>query len=147
MRELTMHLAATFLSAAVLFTGAAQAMEIQQYDKMTPADQSEYVRLLVQGAEKILNEEGKASLATQVSYLFTIKDPGDAQSVGMVEFELDLDRMRTDDADGVLRDPNARRLEVEDAMLVTLKNNGITLPSTFLSVGKDFKPKFPPQKK
>ncbi len=46
------------LSAAVIFSGAAQAMEIRQFDKMAVPDQSEYVGLIVQGAEKVLTDEG-----------------------------------------------------------------------------------------
>ena len=39
--------------------------------------------------------------------------------------------------------PSARRLEVEDAMFVTLKKNGIVLPESFMYVGDKFHPKFP----
>ena len=42
--------AATFLSAAMLFSGAAQAMEIRQFDKMADQDQAEYVGLLMSPA-------------------------------------------------------------------------------------------------
>lgn len=47
--------AATFLSAAMLFTSAAQAMEIRQFDKMAGSDQDRYVGVLVQSAEQVLN--------------------------------------------------------------------------------------------
>lgn len=32
-------------------------------------------------------------------------------------------------------------------MFLALKDNGIVLPKSFMTVAKDFKPKFPPQKK
>jgi hypothetical protein len=35
-------LVATYMSAAMLFTSAAQAMEIRQFDKMTGSDQGLY---------------------------------------------------------------------------------------------------------
>ena len=143
MNGLTQYLASTFLAAAMFLTCAAQAMEIQQFDKMAPDDQSSYVGFLVQRAERILTSEGRAGLADQVHYLFTTKDPGDAHSIGRVEFELSLARARTDQADGLVESPNARRIEVEEVMYDTLKKNGILLPSSFLTAGKDFKPKFP----
>src|ERR1700674_3753072 len=76
MNGLNKFLAATFLSAAMLFTTGAQAMEIRQFDKMADQDQAEYVGLLVQGAEKVLTDEGRSDLAAQVEHLFTTRNPG-----------------------------------------------------------------------
>jgi hypothetical protein len=59
MDSINKFLAATFLPAAMLLTIAAQAMTIQQFDKMADQDQAEYVGLLVQGAEKVLTDEGR----------------------------------------------------------------------------------------
>ena len=44
---------------------------IRQFDKMAVPDQSEYVGLLVQGAEQVLRGEDRADLAAQVDHLFT----------------------------------------------------------------------------
>jgi len=138
-------LAATFLSAAMLFSGAAQAMEIRQFDKMAVPDQSDYVGLLVQGAEQVLRDEGRADLAAQVDHLFTTTTPGDAHTIGMLEFETNLAVMRATDADNVLKNPDTKRFHVEHAMKMMLRKNGIELPPSFLTVNKDFKPKLPPQ--
>jgi galactokinase len=147
MNRFSKSLAATFLSAAMLFTSAAQAMEIRQFDKMAIPDQSEYVGLLVQGAEQVLRDEGRADLAAQVDHLFTTTDPGDAHTIGSVEFELNLALARVADAKRAEKDPNAQRVEVEDAMAVTLQKNHIDLPDSFYNVNKDFKPKLPLQTK
>jgi galactokinase len=136
--------AAAFMSAAILFAHAAQPMEIHQFDKMATADQSEYVGLLVGGAEQVLKDEGRADLAAKVEQLFTRTDSSDADTLGMVEFELNLARARVTDAKNVVKDPDAHRIAVEDAMAVTLKKNGIDLPQTFFTVASSFKPKFPP---
>jgi hypothetical protein len=140
-------LAATFLSAAMLFSSAAQAMEIRQFDKMAIPDQSEYVGLLVQGAEQVLRDEGRADLAAQVDHLFTTTDPGDAHTIGSVEFERNLALARVADAERAAQDPNAHRLEVEDAMLVTLKKNNIPLSQDFIrdfrAINNNFQPKLP----
>ncbi|MGI0134749.1 MAG: hypothetical protein ACREBW_07325, partial [Candidatus Micrarchaeaceae archaeon] len=55
-----------------------------------------------------------------------------------------LDRARVADIKRVINNPSARRLEVEDAMIVTLRKNGIELPPEFLTVASNFQPKFPP---
>lgn len=140
-------LATTFLSASILFSSAAQAMQIQQFDKMANQDQDEYVAELVLGAQKVLQDSGRPDLAQQVHTLFTTKDPQGDISVGMTEFEITLARARVADAANVTKDPNAARLEVEHAMIVMLKKNGVILPPSFMTVASNFQPKFPPQSK
>lgn len=51
-RFLTATLTATLLSASLLLTSAAQAMDIRKFDKMAIKDQFEYVGLLVEGADR-----------------------------------------------------------------------------------------------
>jgi hypothetical protein len=140
-------LAATFLSAALLAASAAQAMEIEQYDKMSNDDESEYVALLVGGAEQAIKDEGRADLAAQVDHLFTTTDPGDAHTIGVVEFQMNLALAREADVKRAAQDPNAHRLEVEDAMLVTLKKNNILLSEDFIrafrAINSGFRPKLP----
>ena len=91
-------LAATFVSAAMLFSGIAQAMEIRQFDKMAGQDQNDYIVALINGAEKVLADEGRPDLAAQVEQLFTTKNNGDANTIGMAEFERNLAIVRLDDA-------------------------------------------------
>jgi hypothetical protein len=139
----------TFL-AAMLFTGAAQAMEIRQFDKMADDDKAEFIAELVQGAEKVLTDEGKPDLAAKVSHLFTTNPPDGDISIGMSQFYLTLALARVADAERAAKDPNAHRLEVEDAMLVMFKKNDIPLSPDFIrdfrTVASGFKPKFPPKK-
>jgi len=56
--------------------------------------------------------------------------------------------LRVKDAQSGAGDPKAQRLEVEDAMALTLQQNGngIELPDNFFTVASGFKPKFPPKK-
>jgi hypothetical protein len=68
-------------------------------------------------------------------------------TLGMAEFEVNLARVRLVDAKNAANNPNAPRLEVEHVMILTLKNNGITLPTSFMTVNSGFKPKHPPQQK
>ena len=78
----------------------------------------------------------KASLISpvQIKTRFTAKNnPGDADVLGMLEFELNLATARVVDAQRAEKDPNAHRLEVEDAMLATLKENNIPMSRTFVA--------------
>jgi hypothetical protein len=99
-----------FLAAALL--GNAQAMEIYKFDKMADADQDEYVADLIIGAQKVLIDEGQPDLAAKIHKLFTNKLAGDTVSLGMVEFDRNIDRARVADLKRVVADPNAVRLEV-----------------------------------
>jgi hypothetical protein len=146
MNRFSKFLAATFLSAAMLFTSAAQTMEIRQFDKMADQDQADYIGDLIVGAEKVLTDEGRPDLAAKVEHLFTTKNNGDADTIGMVEFEINLALVRLDDAKNAEKNPNDPRSEVEDAMAITLENNHIPLPDSFFTVNKHFKPKLPPAK-
>jgi hypothetical protein len=145
MNRFNKFLVAAFMSAAMLIPGAIQAMEIQQFDKMASQDRSDYVADLVLGAEKVLIDEGRSDLAAQVDKLFT-ETLGDVKiPLGMIEFSRNLDRVRLDDAKNAAAHPNDPRLEVEDAMFLTLQKNGINLPDSFFTVNSNFKPKLPPQ--
>ena len=144
MNRLNAFLITAVLSAAMFFSSAAQAMQIQLFDRMAAQDQQDYMTLLVDGAQKTLTDAGRADDAVKVHQLFTFIHQGDALSMGDDEFEGNLDNARVFDARRHLTDPTARRLEVEDVLVVTLKKHGITLPDAFFTVGSDFKPKYPP---
>ncbi len=126
-------------------------MEIQQFDKMAQDDRAEYVSELISGAEQVLTAEGKADQAEKIANLFTTNAPDGNTSIGMSQFMLDLAKARLADAQRALKDPNAHRLEVEDAMLVTLKKNYIPLSQDFIrnfrALNRNFQPKHPSQKK
>jgi hypothetical protein len=138
-------LVASLSWASLLAASSAEAMEIKQFDKMASEDKGEYVSLLVGGAERVLKGEGRADLAAKVEEIFTETLPGDQITVGMGEFQRNLARAGVTDAKNVAKDPNAQRLEVEDAMAVTLKKNGIDLPQSFFTVNSNFHPKLPPK--
>ena len=110
-------------------------MQIHQFDKMADYDQNEYVSELIMGTQQVLIDAGNLALAERVHTLFrTKKNPADRMSIGMADFVANLARGR---------DSHAGPLEVEDALIVTLRNNGIDLLPSFLTVNKDFKPRHP----
>jgi hypothetical protein len=130
------------ISAAVLLSDAAQAMEIRQFDKMADRDQADYIGDLIVGAEKVLADTGKPALAERVKQLFTTKHPGDNATMGMIEFERNLAITRADNA----HHPQDQPSEVEDVMIITLENNHIALPDSYYDVNTNFRPKLPPKK-
>ena len=143
MNRFNKYLAATFILSALLLTNAAEAMPIQQYDRMSVNDQADYTSLLVGGAEQVLKDSGRPDQAAQVEKLFTTTVPGDQITVGMGELELNMSVVRQADADNLVKNPNAKPMQVEIAMVATLKNNGIILPKSFMHVGDSFQPKDP----
>ena len=136
--------AALTISAGLLASSAVQAMQIQLFDAMANQDRQDYLNLLVEGAQKVMIDAGQADAAAKMHELFSEIRKGDALSVGEAEFEGNLANARVFDAKRHLSDPKARRLEVEDALVVTLKKHEIALPQTFFAVGGNFKPKYPP---
>jgi hypothetical protein len=146
LRALTSVSAALLISTFLLMGRAGQAMEIEKFDKMAAQDQSEYIVVLIEGAQQVLIKEGKKELAAKIHALFTTTLPGDDAPVGTVEFESNLARARLADVRRLQKDPRATRLEVEDAMIATIEKNGIPLPDAFFAVASGFRPKFPPKR-
>ena len=138
--------AALLMLASLLLASVAHAMEIEKFDKMAGQDQSEYIVVLIEGAQQVLIKEGKKELAAKVHALFTTTLPGDDAPIGTVEFESNLARARLADVRRLQKDPRATRLEVEDAMIATIEKNGIPLPDTFFTVASGFRPKYPPKR-
>jgi hypothetical protein len=149
MQEISMSLFNRFLAATflgILFSGVALAMEIRQFDKMAGQDQDEFIAELVKGAERVLTDDGRPDDAAKVSKLFTTNAPDGNISIGMSQFMVTLALVRLNDAKNAVEHPNDPRLEVEDAMFLTLQKNHISLPDSFFTVNKNFKPKLPPKK-
>ena len=135
---------------ALLFTGilglsTLHAMEIQKFDMMSSEDRQAYMDFLPEAAQRLLIETGRKDDAAKVHKLFTEINAGNVFSDGEIAFEENLGRARVADIKKHAENPSARRLEVEDALFVTLKKAGVALPQSFFDVGKDFKPKHPPK--
>src|ERR1035437_1399438 len=73
MQGMKKYLASTVLSAALLFTSAANAMQIPQYDKMAQSDKADYQVLLVDGAANALDRHGKHEQSQKLIALFLDK--------------------------------------------------------------------------
>ena len=138
-----MRLSVLAMIFALLLSDAAQAMEIRQYDRMSDDDQDEYVADLVVGTEHVLDAASRHQESVKVHDLFTKIKSGDKISAGMGEFAILLAKARVADELRIEKDPNARPLEVEDAMALTLRKNGIEVPDAFFTAVNNFRPKLP----
>ncbi len=133
------------LSTALLFSGVGNAMQISQYDKMDKHDRAQYVTLLIKGAHDHLSSAGQTAQAERLLYLFE----NSSAKFGWPQFEKNLQMARVLNAK-YAADPNNKKVpyEVEQALALTLKTNGILVPVSFLlTINKDFKPSYPPSKK
>jgi len=125
---------------AWLFTGrGAEALEIFQYDRLASQDQARFASGLVHGAMDILTKAGHADQARKVAHLF----PDPEHAAATPAFRAALAQERAVDAKRSVEQPEATRLEVEDAMLELLKKDGIALPDSFYTVNRDFRARLP----
>jgi hypothetical protein len=145
------HLMATFLSAAMLFTSAAQAMDIIQFDQMTAQDRQAFLDSLSKDAETVLEQEGRSADAQKVRQLFDDIRPGDDLPVGEAELEMNLANARVRDAEKHIKNHDAPRVQVETALISTLRKNGIEISTDFIKglfqLTGTFRPQSPPQSK
>ena len=131
------------LLAAMLFTSAAQAMDINDYFKMADQDQGRFDQSLLTGAEKLLHEEGRADLAAQLDALFTEVKPGNKLSDGMADYQARLGAMLGAEVNREVRNPHLPHLQAERAFRDAAKDHGIPLPPAFDKIASDFHPKSP----
>lgn len=118
---------------------AKAAMPIQVYERMSGSDQGDYIGVMISGAERLLAY--RPDLVAQIKKLFTTRMGSDDNTIGMVELEMNIAALNRADAENLVKDPNAKPLAVEIAMIATLKANGIILPKSFMHVGDDFEAK------
>lgn len=138
------YLAATILSA-VLFSNAARAMGIIQFDQMTAQNRQTFIDLLPIAAETVLWQENRAADLSKVTRLFNDFSPGSDLPLGMVELEGNLDNQRVRDAEQNIKNHNAPRLQVESALALTLLKNGVAITPDFVRSIMQLTGKFQPR--
>ncbi|HVC46275.1 MAG TPA: hypothetical protein VND90_03420 [Terracidiphilus sp.] len=109
------------------------AMPFRQFDTMNILDQAEYIAVMVDTTQRILRVTGGANYAAQIEQLFATVEPGASMSLGLAELEGNIDELRVHDIKNVIKDPKARRYDVEVALLVTLKKNNIPITQPFVN--------------
>jgi hypothetical protein len=122
---------AVILSAVMLLSGAAQAMDIVQFDQMTSQGRQAFLNFLPQAAETVLNQEGRSADAAKVHHLFNDISPGSNLPLGEAELEMNLANARVHDAEKHAQNPDAPRVQVEVALVGTLSKNGVQIAPDF----------------
>jgi len=143
-------LVAAFMSAVMLLPNAAQAMDIIQFDQMAAQDRQDFLDSLSRDAETVLEQEGRSADAQKVHHLFNDISPGSDLPLGEAELEMNLDNARVRDAEKHIKNHDARRVQVETALALTLSKNGVQITpdfvKAFMQLTGTFKPKVPPKK-
>jgi hypothetical protein len=123
---------AVILSAVTLLSGAAQAMDIIRYDQMTAQNRQAFLNSLPKVAETVLSKESRTADAAKVHKLFNEISPGSNLPLGEAEFEMNLASARVRDAEKHAQNHDAPRVQVETALISTLKKNGIDISADFI---------------
>jgi hypothetical protein len=105
-------LPAMVISAVMLLSGAAQAMDIIQFDHITAKDRQNFLDSLSRDAETVLKQQGRSADATKVYHLFNDISPGSDLPLGVAELEMNLANERDRDAQKHIQNPNAPRVQV-----------------------------------
>jgi hypothetical protein len=108
-------------------------MDIVQYDQMTAQNRQAFLNSVPKAAEGVLNQQGRSADAAKVHQLFNDIRPGDNLPVGEAELELNLDAARVRDAEKHAQNPNTPRVQVETALISTLRRNGIEITPDFIN--------------
>lgn len=120
-------IAVFLISIFMLFATTSNAVTFPVFDHLDSDTQAEFIAAMVDRTEQALRDDGKPDLALKTEQLFAQGKPTDPLSMGLAELESNVARARVADLDRLKNDPKAKRLDVEDALFVTLKKNGIEL--------------------
>jgi hypothetical protein len=126
------------LSMVLSWSTFVQTMPIPQFDQMDRYNRIMYETNLFEGAAAGLKANGQPDQAKKLRALF--RTHGENGGVAQLEKNLQIarDMNKKNSAD-----PNNKQApyEVENAMLVTLQENGFSVPLTVLfAINKNFKP-------
>jgi hypothetical protein len=132
------------LVAAAAASAHLHAIDFPSFDALTLGPQAEHIAEMVASAEQALRDEGRRDLADKVQDLFATTLQGDSFPVGLVELERNVARGRVADLNRVEKDAGATRLDVEDALFVTLQKNDIftdAMPDAVMRLMAGFRPR------
>lgn len=120
-----LFLALATVAAVSFFPAFVNAIGFEKFDSYNSAGQASCLANMVQMTKLAFRNEGRADLADQVDKLFTTTDAGDTSPIGVIEVVRNIAIARVADLKRVKENPQARRIQVEDALLLTLKKNNI----------------------
>ena len=132
------------LIAVILFlTTNARALTLEKFERMNNDDESTYVAILIEAAAQKYKSADQPDQAAKVMAYF--KTPG--RFGGVQQFAAHMVAINATNNRNATN-PNNRQpvLLVEDAMALTLKDEGFDVPVKYLlDSAKDFRPSGPPR--
>jgi len=117
---------------------SAPAMPILIFAKMKKPDQATYIDNMVEGAAKILKDQGHPDESQKILDLFGNATPDG----GVNQFVLSLKAADSENRHNAINPNNrVKPLQVEDAMERMLKDHGILVPAkTLMAINQNFMP-------
>ncbi|HEX4140682.1 MAG TPA: hypothetical protein VHY09_10070 [Candidatus Methylacidiphilales bacterium] len=139
--HLKARLVAGVLAVSFLGAGRAPAMDILFFARMALDDQADYVTSLVVGSARMLRTTGHADEAQKAIALF--KDP--SKNGGVSQMAKMLKQLQAKNTlNTTLAKSRGPAYDVEAAMQLTLRQNGIEVPLKYLEmINKNFAPQLP----
>jgi len=137
------RLVAVLLLLGALGSGCARAISFHDFIRMNDDDDASYVTAMVEGAAKMLRANGHPDQAAKLVAFF--KDS--SKQGGVNQLAMNMKAMNALNNRNAIN-PNNRApvYEVEDAMELTLKDNGIIVPASYLlALNQNFQPVGPPR--
>jgi hypothetical protein len=136
-------LAVGLLLLIALGSGCARAMSFHDFIRMNDDDDATYVTALVEGTAKMLRANGQPDQASKLIAFF--KDS--SKQGGVNQLAMNMKAMNgLNNRNAINPNNRAHVYEVEDAMALTLKDNGIIVPvSTLFAINQNFRPAGPPR--
>lgn len=114
-------------------------MQIPQFDKMTHEQQGAFAVFLIESAANILAAQGDTAGAARVRDVFE-SHPGQPEKPALNQFFRNLNGIRKLNQQ-YAKNTNFKPFEVEYALALTLKQNGIIVPvSKLLLASQSYKP-------
>jgi hypothetical protein len=143
MMNLKVKLAIALISFAPCLTVCAKAMSLDDFAKLNNDDEAGFVAFLVEASSQMLKANGQPDQASKAISLFndSSKNGGVQQLASNLKMLNGLNKRNA-------INPNNRApvYQVEDAMALTLKDDGIIVPTSYLlTASKDFRPSGPPR--
>ena len=135
-------LTATFISSVMFCVATAQAIPIQQFEKMGDL-RGPYIADLLRASKQSLKNAGRLDDIKQIENLFTTKAPDGKASIGVEQFFAALAVMFKNEENK----PNPKPIEVSKVWSVFLdKMDHIKLPEEFKELARKLDQKYPPPK-
>src|SRR5271170_4466025 len=136
-------LAAGLLLLSALGSGCARALSFHDFIRMNDDDDATYVTAMVEGVAKMLRANGQTDQARKLIAFF--KDS--SKQGGVNQLAMNMKAMNgLNNRNAINPNNRAHVYEVEDAMALTLKENGIIVPAGYLlAINHDFRPAGPPR--